>query len=269
MTGNVEKQRRAYNQYLHEYEQVIEQTHRRLYPLTIGRWLPLLKGKEILDAGCGNAYLLRCLLDSGTLFRSYSGFDISDEMIARNTSKFPFPNVRFLVSDAENPVEIPNHSSDVIVSYGCLHHLENPEKAICELASKLRSGGRFLGLEVNRNHPANSFVGLYTYALGLDAMRIRQWLKSKFRRSSSFKTDYEANHPGHPGNRTCEEYITVLRNSGFENIFVEALYLDLLPYQIYARYPRIFYLMATISHPIIRHTNLHVGANILIDATKR
>jgi len=268
MTSNVEKQRRAYNQYLHEYEQAIGQTHRRLYPLAIGRWLPLLKGKEILDAGCGNAYLLRCLLDSGTQFRSYTGFDISDEMIARNTSKFSFPNVHFLVSDAENPVEIPNHSSDVIVSYGCLHHLENPEKAIGELASKLRSGGRFLGLEVNRNHPADSFVGLYTYALGLDAMRIRQWLKAKFRRSSDVKTNYEANHPGHPGKRTCEEYITVLHNSGFENIFVETLFLDLLPYQIYAPHPRVFQLMAAISQPIIRHTDLHVGADLLIEATK-
>jgi len=222
-------------------------------------------------SGCGNAYLLRCLLDSGTLFRSYSGFDISDKNIARNTSKFSFPNVpnvHFLVSDAENPVEIPNHSSDVIVSYGCLHHLENPEKAIGELASKLRSGGRFLGLEVNRNHPADSFVGLYTYALGWDAMRIRQWLKSKFRRSSGFKTDYQANHPGHPGKRTCEEYITVLGNSGFEKIFVETLYLNLLPYQIYAPHPRVFQLMATISQSIIRHTNLHVGADILIEATK-
>ena len=267
-TGNVEKQRRAYNQYLHEYEEVIEQTHRRLYPLTIKRWLPLLKGKDILDVGCGNAYLLNRLLNGGILFRSYTGFDISDKMIARNTSKFSFPHVHFFISDAENPVEIPNHSFDVIVSYACLHHLESPEKAICELASKLRVGGRFLGLEVNRHHPADSFVGLYTYALGLDAMRIRQWLKSKFRRSSGFKTDYEANHPGHPGKRTCEEYITILRNSGFENILVESLYLDLLPYQIYAPHPRVFQLMATISHLIIQHTNLHVGAEILIEATK-
>ncbi len=269
MTGNVEKQRRAYNLYRHEYERVVEQTHRRLYPFTVERWLPLSKGKDVLDVGCGNAYFLRCLLDRSIRFSSYTGFDIADEMIARNTSKFSFPNVHFLVSDAENPVEIPNHSSDVLVSYGCLHHLENPEKAIGELASKLRSGGRFLGLEVNRNHPADSFVGLYTYALGLDAMRIRQWLKSKFRRSSSFKSDYEANHPGHPGKRTCEEYITVLENSGFEKIFVETLYLDLLPYQIYAPHPRIFHLLVTISRPIIRHTNLQVGANITIDATKR
>ena len=218
---------------------------------------------------CGNVYLLRCLLDRGTLFRSYTGFDISEEMVARKTSTLSFPHVRFVISDAENSLEIPNSSFDVIVSYGCLHHLESPEKAICELASKLRSGGRFLGLEVIRHHPADSFVGLYAYALGLDAMRIRQWLKSKFPRSSGLKTDYQANHPGHPGKRTCQEYVTVLRNSGFENIFVETLYLDLLPYSIYASHPRIFHLMATLSQPIIRHTNLHVGANILIDATKR
>jgi len=190
MTTNIEKQRRAYNKYLHEYERTVEKTHRRLYPLTIRRWLSLLEDKEILDAGCGNAYVLRCLLDGDTRFRSYTGFDISEEMVARNTSAFSFPNVRFLISDAENPLEIPNNGFDVIVSYGCLHHLERPEKAICELASKLRSGGRFLGLEVNRHHPADSFVGLYAYGLGLDALRIRQWLKSKFPPSSSLKTNY-------------------------------------------------------------------------------
>lgn len=269
MTGNLEKQRRAYNQYLHQYEQVVEQTHRRLYPFTVGRWLPLSKGKDVLDVGCGNAYFLSCLLDNGILFSSYTGFDISDKMVARNSSRFHLSNVRFLISDAENPVEIPNDSFDVIVSYGCLHHLESPEKAICELAAKLRSGGRFLGLELNRHYPVDSCVGLYAYALGLDAMRIRQWLKSKLRGSSGFETDYETNHPGHPGKRTCEEYTSVLENAGFERIFVETLCLDLLPYQIYAPHPRIFYLLVTISRPIIRHTNLQVGANITIDATKR
>ncbi len=269
MTSNVEKQKHSYNQYLHEYDRTVEPTHRRLYPLTIELWLPLLKDKDILDAGCGNAYLLSCLLDGDLPFRSYTGFDISDQMVSRNTSKFSFPHVHFFTSDAENPVEILDNSFDVVVSYGCLHHLESPEKAICQLAAKLRSGGRFLGLELNRHHPADSCVGLYAYALGLDAMRIRQWLKSKFRRSTGFKTGYQANHPGHPGKRTCEEYIAVLRNSGFENIFVETLYLDLLPYQIYAWHPRVFHLMAIISQPIIRHTNLQVGANITIDATKR
>ena len=107
MTSNVEKQKHAYNQYLHEYDRTVEPTHRRLYPLTIGQWLPLLKDKDILDAGCGNAYLLSCLLDSGILFSSYTGFDISDKMVARNSSKFRLSRVRFLISDAENPVEIP------------------------------------------------------------------------------------------------------------------------------------------------------------------
>jgi len=100
-------------------------------------------------------------------------------------------------------------------------------------------------------------------------MRIRWWLKSRFRRSSGFRTDYQTNHPGHPGKRTCEEHIKVLRNSAFENIFVETFYLDLVLYSIYASHPHVFHLMAIISHPIIQHTNLHVAGDLLIEATKR
>lgn len=57
MTSNVEKQKHAYNQYQHEYDRTVEPTHRRLYPLTIELWLPLLKDKDILDAA-----LRQCLL---------------------------------------------------------------------------------------------------------------------------------------------------------------------------------------------------------------
>jgi SAM-dependent methyltransferase len=276
MTNSKERQRAAYNKFSLQYESAVSHVHKVLKPYSIDVWKNKCMGKDILEIGCGNAYVLRQLLLSNIGFKSYHGIDISDEMIKNNKELYQnVNNILFTVDDAETLDQLSNKQYDIALSYGCLHHLEYPDRAIKSVCKHLKDKGWFFALELNRNHPTDSFVGFYSYIIGLDGENVKSVLNkvvgrlSKRRVESSGLDTYAEHHPGHPGKRTPDEYRQMLRNAGFVNLNVNCLYLNLFHYSFYTASTMLFRLMVMLSKPLLRTRRLRdVGSILLIEARK-
>jgi len=270
------QQKTAYNKYFNEYEESVGLVHLMLKPYTIDKWKNICKDKDILEIGCGNAYCLNQLKLSGIDFKTYTGIDISEEIIRNNSREHANSgNITFLVDNAEKLESISNGQYDLILSFGCLHHLQNPEKCVKKASEKLKQGGRFFAVELNRDHSASSFVGLYSSILGLDPEKTRKICKKAAKKvcsSKKRKTNYDnyiKNHPGHPGKRTPAEYENIFKNAGFKDREISCLYLDLFPYAIYRVSMLVFKLMVCISQRLIKFKKLKdIGSIILISAKK-
>lgn len=273
---NIEKQRKAYSEHYEEYEHRVSRVHGLLRPFTTGKWRQLVAGKRVLDVGCGNAYVLQEILDQG--FERYMGVDIADGMIENNRKSFPDQErIVFEVDDAERLEKVPDGSFDIAISYGCLHHLERPDEALKAIERKLVAGGEFLALEMNRDLPGTTFLGLYSEIFRVPMVRIRAPAYAFARtvrrllpgRDRSGDDLYRESHPGHPGKRTPEELRGFLGEAGFGRIRVECPYLHLFPYWISRRLTPLFRLQALISRPLLRLQRLRdQGPYILIGAVK-
>lgn len=94
-----------------------------------------LESGELIDLGCGTGYYLGQLTPR---FSRSVGVDISEGMLA--VAAAAHPNVEFLKADL---TDIPFHdgSFDVALSCRTMTHVNDPRKALGEIARVLRPGG--------------------------------------------------------------------------------------------------------------------------------
>jgi len=135
-----------------------EVTHRDIWQ----RWLEietlkryLRPSDRLLDVGCGAGYTTRLI---APLVREAVGVDYSASMIDRaRAAADGMPSLRFEVADVMTLGEEPLGTFDVAVSSRCLINLADwmqQQRAIENIARRLKPGGRFLfleGLEDGRN----------------------------------------------------------------------------------------------------------------------
>ena len=109
---------------------------------------PLLgdvKGKKVLDAGCGAGYLSRLLAEMGARM---TGVDFSESFI-RIAKRYEEENPRGITyarTDLADLSELPSASFDLVVSMYVLCDVRDYEKAIAEISRVLKPGGRFVFL---------------------------------------------------------------------------------------------------------------------------
>lgn len=95
----------------------------------------------ILDIGTGPGFLPLAIARKKTDLRII-GIDISKKMIEiANAYKKGLANVEFKVMDA-NHLEFEDHTFDMIVSTGSLHHWKTPLRVLNEVYRCLRYGGK-------------------------------------------------------------------------------------------------------------------------------
>ncbi|HSF32809.1 MAG TPA: class I SAM-dependent methyltransferase [Candidatus Tectomicrobia bacterium] len=118
----------------------------RLYQFLIGykidiglRVLELeLTGRTILEVCCGSGMLAEALVRHGA---QVTGIDLSAAAGSRareRARRYGFP-ARFLVANAEQ-LPFPDRSFDVVAVHDGLHHLDDPYRAIGEMARVARHG---------------------------------------------------------------------------------------------------------------------------------
>lgn len=103
-----------------------------------------LKGKKVLDLGCGTGRVLGELKLFGA---EVVAADISKEMLKSVEKKHP--DVQTIVADAEN-LPFENESFDAVIATFLIVHLKDPQIAFDEIYRVLKDGGDFLLTNINQ-----------------------------------------------------------------------------------------------------------------------
>jgi ubiquinone/menaquinone biosynthesis C-methylase UbiE len=107
-----------------------------------------LKGKAILDAGCGSGYGTSLILEEFAPTKLVA-FDFMPEQI-EIAKKRNLP-VDFFVGDVTE-MELEPSSFDAVFIFGILHHVPSWRKGLKEVARVLKPGGVFLVEEISTSN---------------------------------------------------------------------------------------------------------------------
>jgi SAM-dependent methyltransferase len=115
------------------------------------------KGKDMLDYGCYNGWMLPRFLQMGPA--SITGLDISEAAIAKARAEYG-DRAKFFTGDA-HAMPFPNDSFDVVVGRGILHHLDL-DLALKEIRRVLRPGGKAIFVEPLADNPGAKLLRAIT-----------------------------------------------------------------------------------------------------------
>lgn len=113
----------------------IEATERSLRKLHITP--ELVRGKLVLDAGCGMGRFTEVLSRWGA---NCVAVDLSEAVEIAQAHFHDRPNIVFLQADVKK-LPFPLENFDIILSWGVLHHTDNTEAAFKAVARHLKPGG--------------------------------------------------------------------------------------------------------------------------------
>ena len=108
---------------------------------TLRALLPDVRGKRLLDLGCGFGWIARWAMTQGA--ESVLGVDLSENMLARARAQTADPAVRYLRADLES-LELPHESFDVAYSSLALHYVEDFARLVGTVSGALVTHGHFV-----------------------------------------------------------------------------------------------------------------------------
>lgn len=140
---------KQYDDMVEQYAQKNESSlHNALYERPATKAImPDIKGKKVLDAGCGAGSLTEWLVAQGA---NVIACDISEEMV-KYTKKRLGDTAHVVVADLGKPLDfIPDNSIDVIVSSLVLHYISNWLNVFTEFSRILKNNGHVV---FSTHHP--------------------------------------------------------------------------------------------------------------------
>jgi SAM-dependent methyltransferase len=99
--------------------------------------LPFVRGKRVLDLGCGEGYGTDVLASAA---REAAGVDLAPEAIYHARRKYRRDNLRFLYMDIYD-LKLEEGSFDVVVSLQVIEHLHQPDRFMEEIHRVLKPDG--------------------------------------------------------------------------------------------------------------------------------
>ncbi len=110
----------------------------KLFNEIVSYALPLVKDKNILDAGSGSGWAESKFINSGA--KNVDAFDLDEEMIERGNSVDWGRDVRFAVKDF-NKSDFGENKYDTVISMEVIEHLTNAEFYFKNLVKALKPRG--------------------------------------------------------------------------------------------------------------------------------
>jgi SAM-dependent methyltransferase len=170
--------------------------------------------KAVLDVGTGSGFLARKLSCMGFYV---TGIDISRGMLSQ-AGKFKGGDLHDLCQgDAEN-LPIKSGSFDLVISRHLIWTLPDPQKAVLEWVRVLKEGGMIMAIDGNWFDPS-CVMGLRRAVSGVISA-----IAGK-RNPAPFSQFYGPLKQGLPlySKITPEEFISLFRGAGLENVTVDRL----------------------------------------------
>jgi SAM-dependent methyltransferase len=101
----------------------------------------LIRGKRVLDFGCGTGPLSRLCAENGAA--NVIGIDLSSKSVARarQVHDGAAPNLKFVLEQATDRISLPDNSVDVILCFDVMEHIMDYQAIIREWARVLAPGG--------------------------------------------------------------------------------------------------------------------------------
>jgi len=131
-----------------EFFQVYSQMRRSVHGLegaaewpTLRALLPELRGKRILDLGCGFGWFARWAREQGAA--EILGIDVSEKMLERAKEMTSAAAIAYQQADLEE-VELPAARFDLVFSSLALHYIENLERLLISVRTALVPDGWFV-----------------------------------------------------------------------------------------------------------------------------
>lgn len=116
--------------------------------------LPNLKGKSILDLGCGDGNMSAYFMDNGA--KRVYGIDISENMINEANKLYADENRKFEVMKMEDISQI-NEKFDIVYSSLAFHYVEDFDKLLTDIHSLLNENGVLIFSQENPVESASIF----------------------------------------------------------------------------------------------------------------
>lgn len=111
------------------------------------RLLPDVRGKDVIDLGCGFGENCREFIRLGA--KSVVGTDISHRMLEEAVRKNSCAGIRYIEAPLEE-LELIDGSYDIAYSSLCFHYIKDFDKLIFDISQKLRPDGVLL---FSQEHP--------------------------------------------------------------------------------------------------------------------
>ncbi len=129
---------------------------------------------SLLDAGCGEGFIMKLISESG-ICAEVNGIDTST--VALRIARKINPDLRISKGSVYD-IPYAKNTFDLVTCLEVLEHLEDPQKALCEL---IRVSKRYVLISVP-NEPffqiANFLRGKYIHSLGNHPEHINHWSSS-------------------------------------------------------------------------------------------
>lgn len=147
-----------------------------------GEYIPFsqLKGKRVLEIGCGMGFHTELLCRAGAVMTS---IDITSESINATRRRLEIKNLsaELIQADAES-LDLESETFDFIWSWGVIHHSSSTTKIISNVFRMLKPGGKFSFMVYNLNSSMAYYALAKHYFVGF-------WFGNSLEHSLNLFTD--------------------------------------------------------------------------------
>src|SRR5215469_4198732 len=174
--------------------------------------LPDLRGRSVLDLGCGYGWFCRWARENGAA--RVLGIDVSEKMLARAAATTTDPAITYTRADMER-LELPAASFDLAYSSLAVHYIAHLDVLLAQIHRALVPGG---SLVFSAEHPM--FTAPDAPGWTVDGAGRRGWPVNRYLDEGPRSTDWLAKGVIKQ-HRTIGTYIGLLLDAGLTVVHVE------------------------------------------------
>jgi len=143
-----------------------------------------VKNKSVLDIGCGYGAMTIKIAKAGA--EKVIGVDVSEKMIKKANAENLHEKIQYKIISAEK-INTIEDKFDIVVSCLAIHYIENFKELFSNIASLIKSGGKFIFSMEHPMYTASKFP--------------QQWINDT---NTNFSTAFITDHYGEEGIRSIE-----------------------------------------------------------------